>query len=157
MRDQQDRLAAPPELGELVEALVRERLVADRQHLVDQQHVGIDVDGHGEAEAHVHPGRVRLHRRVDEVPQLGELDDLVEAARDLPLREAEHDPVDEDVLAAGDLRVEPGAELDERGDAAVHRDRALGRLGDAGHELEHRALARPVAADDAVGRRPAAP
>jgi hypothetical protein len=46
---------------------VREALVADRQHLVDQQHVGIDVDGHGEAEAHVHAGRVGLDRRVDEV------------------------------------------------------------------------------------------
>ena len=54
VRDEQDRLAAPAELGELVEALVREALVADRQHLVDQQHVGIDVDRHGEAEAHVH-------------------------------------------------------------------------------------------------------
>ena len=81
MGDEQDGLAAPPELGELVEALVRERLVADGQHLVDQQHVGIDVDGHGEAEAHVHARRVGLHRRVDEVLQLGELDDLVEAPR----------------------------------------------------------------------------
>ena len=83
VRDEQDRLAAPAELGELVEALVRERLVADRQHFVDQQHVGIDVDRHGEPEAHVHAGRVGLHRRVDEVLELGELDDLVEAPRDL--------------------------------------------------------------------------
>jgi hypothetical protein len=77
---EQDRLPAPLELGELVEALVREALVAHREHLVDEQHVGIDVNGHGEAEAHVHAGRVGLHRRVDEVPHLGELDDLVEPA-----------------------------------------------------------------------------
>ena len=38
---------------------------------------------------------------------------------DLALRQAEHDAVDEDVLAPGDLGVEPGAELDERRDAAV--------------------------------------
>ena len=67
------------ELGELVEALVREALVADGEHLVDEQHVGIDVDRDGEPEPHVHAGRVRLHRRVDEVLELGELDDLVEA------------------------------------------------------------------------------
>ena len=58
---------------------MREAFVADGEHLVDQQHVGIDVDRDGEAEAHVHAGRVGLHRRVDELPQLGELDDLVEA------------------------------------------------------------------------------
>ena len=85
MRHEQDRLVAALELGELVEALVREALVADRQHLVDEQHVGIDVDRDGKAEAHVHAGRVRLDRRVDEVRQLGELDDLVEALLDLAL------------------------------------------------------------------------
>ena len=106
VRHEEDGLAAALELRELVEALVREALVADRQHLVDEQHVGIDVDRHGEAEPHVHAGRIGLHRRVDEVLQLGELHDLVEALRDLALREAEHDAVDEDVLAAGDLRGE---------------------------------------------------
>ena len=98
---------------------MREALVADGEHLVDEQHVGIDVDRDGEPEPHVHAGRVGLHRRVDELLQLGELDDLVEALLDLALGEAEHDAVDEDVLAAGDLRVEPGAELDQRRDAAV--------------------------------------
>ena len=79
VRDEQDRLAAALELGELVEALVREALVADGEHFVDQQHVGIDVDRDGEAEPHVHARRVGLHRRVDELLHLGELDDLVEA------------------------------------------------------------------------------
>ena len=44
MRHQQHRPAAAAELGELVQALVRERFVADGQHLVDEQHVRIDVD-----------------------------------------------------------------------------------------------------------------
>src|SRR5436309_950571 len=50
----QDGLAAPAELAELIEALVRESLVSDGKHLVDEQHVGVDVNRHGEAEAHVH-------------------------------------------------------------------------------------------------------
>ena len=83
--------------------------------------------------------------------QLGELDDLVEALCDLALGQAEHDAVDEDVLAAGDLRMEAGAELDQRRDAAVDRHRAARRLRDAGDQLERRALAGSVAADDAVG------
>ena len=43
--------------------------------------VGVDVDGHGEAEPHVHARRVVLHLLVDELLELGEGDDLVEARR----------------------------------------------------------------------------
>src|SRR5205807_4435104 len=81
-----------------------------------------------------------------------ELDDLVEPLLNLPFGEAEHDAVDEHVLAAGDFRMKAGAELDERRDAAVDAHDAAGRLRDAGDELQRRALARSVPADDAVGR-----
>ena len=57
--------------------------VADREHLVDEQDVGLEVGGDGEAEAHLHAARVELHLAVDGVLELGELDDLVEASRDL--------------------------------------------------------------------------
>ena len=36
-----------------------------------------------------------------------------------------------DVLAAGQLRVEAGADLEQAADAAAEVDAALGRLGDA--------------------------
>ena len=100
MRDEEDGLAAAAEFRELVEAFVREALVADREDLVDQQDVGVHVDRHREAQAHVHAGRVRLDRGIDEFPQLGEIDDLIEAFLDLALAEAEHDAVDEDVFAS---------------------------------------------------------
>ena len=102
------------------------------------------------------PGRVGLDRRVDELAQLGEVDDLVEALLHLALCQAKHDAVDEDVLAAGDLGMEAGTELDQRGDAAVDAHRAARRLGDAGDQLQRGALARSVPADDAVRRRRAA-
>ena len=54
MGHQQDRLAAAAKLRELVQALVGKAFVADREHLVDEQDVGIDVDRDGESEAHVH-------------------------------------------------------------------------------------------------------
>ena len=57
-----DRLAAAAELADLVQALAGEGLVAHGQHLVDEQHVGVHVDGHREAEARVHARGVRLHR-----------------------------------------------------------------------------------------------
>src|SRR6266446_4285729 len=79
MRDQQDRPVAPPELGELVETLVRKALVADGQNLVDEQHIWIHVNCNGKTKAHIHAGRIRLHGRIDEFTQLRKVDDVVEA------------------------------------------------------------------------------
>ena len=147
-----DRLPPPVELADLVQALAGEGLVAHGQDLVDEEHVGVDVDRDREAQAHVHPRRVRLDGGVDELAQLGEIDDLVEALVHLPPGEAEHDPVDGHVLAAADLGMEAGAQLDEGGDAAGHAQRAARRLGDAGEQLQQRRLAGSVLADDAEGR-----
>ena len=65
------------------------------------------------------------------------------------LRHAEDGAVEEDVLAAGQLAVEAGADLEQRADAAVDPGRARGRLDDARQQLQKRALAGAVQADDA--------
>ena len=59
-------------------------------------------------------GRGRRHMEYS-VPH------LVEAVGDFPLRQAEHDAVDVDVLSTRDFRMEAGAKLDERGNAAAAR------------------------------------
>jgi hypothetical protein len=53
--DEEDGLAPPAELADLVEALVDEGLVPHRQDLVDEENVRVHVDGDGEAEPHVIP------------------------------------------------------------------------------------------------------
>ena len=47
--------------------------------------------------------------------------------------------------------IEAGAQFEQRGDAAVHRERCRGRLQNAGHHLQQGALAGAVFADDAEG------
>ena len=49
-----DRASVAPELIDTFGALALEALVAHRQHLIDEQHVGFHVGGHGESEAHEH-------------------------------------------------------------------------------------------------------
>src|SRR5205085_9634181 len=46
--DDDDRLPIATERGKLLAASSLELLVAHGEHLVDQQHVGLDVDGHRE-------------------------------------------------------------------------------------------------------------
>ena len=109
---------------------------------------GIDVDGHGEAEADEHARRVVLDRCVDEPLETGELDDLVEAPVDVLLRQPEDRAVQVDVLAPRQLGVEPRSELEQRRDPAVDRDRALVRAKDPRQALQQGALAGAVLADD---------
>ncbi len=112
--DQDHGAAARAQVGEALLALALEGRVADRQHLVDQQDVGVDVDGHREAQPHVHAGGVVLHRLVDELLDPAEVDDLVEAPVELATGQAQDRAVEVDVLPAGQLGVEAAAELEQR-------------------------------------------
>ena len=123
------------------------------EHLVDEQDVGVDVHRDREPEPHVHARRVVPHLHVDELLELGER----RRSRRTPasisrLRQPEDRRVHEDVLAAGQLGVEAGAELEQRGHPAARADLALGRLQDAGDALQQRRLARAVVAEQPDGR-----
>src|SRR5262249_44910693 len=56
--------------------------------------------------------------------------------------------VEKDVFAAGEFGVESGSKFEEGGDAAGGFDEAFGGLQDAGDDLEQRALAASVGADE---------
>src|SRR4051794_20932896 len=55
VRHEYDRAAALLELEDLSEALALKLLVADGEHLVEQQYVGVDMRRDRETEPHVHP------------------------------------------------------------------------------------------------------
>ena len=124
VRDEDDRAAALLELEHLAEALPLERLVPDREHLVEQKHVRVEVRRDREAEPHVHPRGVRAHRPVDRLLELGEGDDLVEALADLRALQPVDRAVQEDVLAAGEVGVEACTELEQRADPPADGDAA---------------------------------
>ena len=126
------------------EALVPEMQVPDRQHFVDDQNLRLEVRGDGKRQPHVHPARIGLHWRMDELLELGEGDDGVELADDLRAKHAEDRPVEEDVLPARQIRMEAGADLEEARDAAAQIDVAFGRRGNPRQDLPQRALAGAV-------------
>ncbi len=148
VRDEDDRPAALAELRDAAEALALELLVPDREHLVEQQGVGLQERCDGEAEAHVHPGGVGAHGAVDGMLQLGEGDDLVEARGDLRAAQPLDRSVQEDVLAPGEVGVEAGAELEQAAQTPAGGDGAGGRPDDPGHDPQQRRLARAVSPDE---------
>src|SRR5207247_7889878 len=90
-----------------------------------------------------------LYGGVEEASDVRELLDRRNGSVHLFPRKTEERAVEVSVLAAAEVGVEPRADLEEGGDAAVHLERAAGRLGGASEELQERRLARAVRTDDA--------
>src|SRR5262249_2225816 len=123
--------------------------VAHSEDLIYQQYLRLQMGRDGEGQAHVHAAGVVLDRGVEELFDLGEGDDLVKLALDRGPRHAAAGAVEEDAFAGGQLGVEAGADFEQAANAPVQLYGSLGRLRDAGKDLEQGALAGAVAADDA--------
>ena len=147
--DEQDGPPAPDHVADLAEALPLEDRVADGEHLVDDEDLGLQVGRHGEGQPHVHAAGIVLARGVEELVDAGEVDDLVELAGDLPPRHAEDRAVQVDVLTAGQLRMEARPDLQQAPDPPAQLGPARGRASHAAEHFEESRFARPVAADDA--------
>ena len=89
------------------------------------------MNGHAETQPRVEPGRVALHRRVDQPLDVGEVNDAVKVLVDLALGQPEETATQVDVLAPGELRMEAGAQLDQRHGVAGDSHAPLGRPGHA--------------------------
>ncbi len=146
--DEEDGSALSSDPLHGVEAFALEIRIADGENLVDDQDLRLEVGGDGEGEPHLHAARIALDRGVDEFLYAREIDDLVELAIDLLLPHAEDGAVQVDVLAAGQLGVEAGADLQQAGDPAADFGPSAARLGNSGENLEQGRLAGPVAPDD---------
>ena len=104
------------------DALLLERLVADREHLVGDQDVRAHRGRDREAEAHDHARRVVLDRLVDVLADVGEVDDLVAlGAISLGPRPSSA-PASSMLSSPVYSGWKPLAELEQRADAAVDDD-----------------------------------
>ena len=119
VRHEDDRAARRVDVLHPPEAARLELGVAHAQNLVHEHDLGLEVRRDREGEADVHPARVALHRRVEELLDAGELGDLRQLGLDLAALHAEDRAVQEDVLPPGELGVEAGSDLEQAADAAA--------------------------------------
>ena len=101
-------------LGDPLEAALLKRDVADREDFVGQEDVGLHVDRDRERQPQVHAARILPQRVVEKLVQLGELDDVRHAVEHLAPRDAVHRGVHQDVVVRREVRIESGAELQQR-------------------------------------------
>ena len=86
------------------------------------------------------PRGITLHWHVDEFPNLGKVDDLVDLGIDFLFRQAEHGAIDVNILTTGQNRVEPGPQRNQRPHPPPHRDRPRIRLDQPIEHLQQRRL-----------------
>ncbi len=145
--DEQDGLADGAEAVETIKTLFLERHVTDGKDLVDDENVRVDFGRQGKP--HIHSGRLFLYGGVDEVADIGEIDNTLLAGQHLAPGEPEQEAVQDNVFAACQFGVEAGSEFVQGGERAGDGDGAGGRFVDTGNHFKQSALARAIASDDA--------
>src|SRR5262245_42852206 len=136
--------ASPPKLAKVLKAAPLELFVAHGDNLVDDQDLRIDVDRDRKPKTHIHAGRIMPNRRVNEVTDTREVDDLIEETIGLATRQTENRCVQVDVLSAGQVRMEARSQLKKCRYVSVDRDLPRRRAIDASDDAKQRRLARAV-------------
>src|SRR5215218_8688246 len=129
--DEEDRGPRFPEVVHPLDRLPLECRVAGGEGLVQDQYVGLDVDGHREAEPRAHPARVGLDRLVHKLPELGEFLNGVETFQHLVVLYAEDQAAEHGVLAPRKQRVEASSQPEDRRQPALDLDLSCRRLQNA--------------------------
>src|SRR5260370_1443791 len=149
MGDEQKRLSGALEFGQGFEAFGLKSDVAARQHFVHEQDVGIGVNRVCKCEPHHHAGGVSAQRIVDELPDTGVLDDLIDQLHRAFAATAQQCGVKYQILRTREVRMEARSQLEQRGHASINRDAALVGRAQSRSQAQERALTGAVAPDNA--------
>ena len=147
MGDERDRPALLPELEDAIDALPLEGLVPTA-NTSSSTRMSASTFVATEKPSRMYAGRVRPDRQVDELPELAELDDVVQPCVDVRLAEPVDRAAEIDVLAAREVGMEARAELEQRADSPVDGEPPARGAEHAGDHPEQRRLSRAVPAHE---------
>ena len=119
-----------------------------RQSLVHDVHIGVEVGEEREGEPHEHPRGVLADRLVDELADLGELEDGGQAVTHVPAPGKPRSCALWKTFCRPVSRAEPRAELQQGHHAPSHLERSGCGIEGPGEDLQQRALPGAVDADD---------
>src|SRR5258708_38443132 len=136
MADVQDSASLARDVAYFAQGLFLERRVANRQHFVDEDNLGLEMRRDREPQPHVHSARIMFDRSVDKLVHFGECHDLVELALDFVSPHPENRAAQKNILAPRQLGMKSSANLEQTSNSTVQVDPSCGRLRDPRHDLE---------------------
>ncbi|MOA08938.1 hypothetical protein D3C78_1287400 [compost metagenome] len=98
-------------LSQETHALLRKESVTNRQRLIDNQNISIDMSNNGERQTSLHPTGIGLYGLLDEISQLREINDFLKAFFNAGLLQLEQAGVQVDIFAPTELRIKPRTQL----------------------------------------------
>ena len=149
MRNEDNRATRGAQVLHAPQAALLELGIANREHLVDEEDLGLEMSSYRKRQPHRHSTRIALHGRVDELLDTRELDDLRVLALNLLTPHAEHRAVQVDVLAACELGMKAGPDFQQASDTTADLGATARGGGDAREDPQQRRLAGAVPSDDA--------
>src|SRR5436309_2337231 len=111
MGDKEDRSPALYNFPDATETLLLEEHISRRQRFINKENVRINADRCAKSEPGLHATRIGLKRLVNDVPQLGKVDDVVELAVDLLTRHPLAHSTHVNILSASKFRMETCAKF----------------------------------------------
>ena len=125
-----------------------EEHIPDTQRLVDDQNIRLHRHCNRKCQSYEHPRGIDLHRLVNELPDIGKLQDLRKTSVRLLTAHAHEERIQVNILKSCVLRVKSRAELQQGCDPALRPYASGRRLHDTGQDLQKRGLSGSVQADD---------
>ncbi len=151
MGDEQQRRAFGRQFFQPIQAFELKRGIADGQGFIDDQDLGLDTDRNGEGQPYQHPAGIDFGGLVDKVADIGKGEDIFEAGVDFRATQAQHRRIHIDVFPAGELRIETGPQLEQRGNPAMPLDTAPGWHQRSADQLQQGGFTTAITADDTDG------
>ena len=132
-------------------AFLLEHKVANGQHFVTNQNVGLYFSGNGKAQTSDHAAGKVFDRNIHKIFQLRKFNDAVKMLHHIVPVVAKHRAVQENVFPRGQIHVKTGAQLDHGGNFTVDGNAAAGGVHHAGNHFQHGAFAAAVAPNQRQG------
>ena len=111
MGNHQNGGAVLPDLFHTPVALGLKKDVAYRQRLVDDQNLRLHINRKRKSQPHKHTAGIRLNGLIDEISDIGKLQNILKLRLHLLSGKAHHGAVHKDIFNAGVIHVESGSQL----------------------------------------------
>ena len=107
-----------------------------------------------ESQSHKHTARVALYRCIQKFLDSRKLYDLIKSSANICFCHSEYRTVDIDILSTGKLRMEPGPDLQQAGNAALVMNNTVGWRSDPAENLKQSAFPSAIRANEITWRIP---
>ncbi|BBO67070.1 hypothetical protein DSCA_10000 [Desulfosarcina alkanivorans] len=129
--------------------LLPEKHIPHCQSLINDDNRGIDVRLNRKGKAQKHTAGECFYRLVDELANVGEVNDLIIPGFDFFFGESQNAPIQKNVIAPRKIRIKATSKFQQCGDAAIYRHVTTCSRQSSCYDLEKGTFAASITANDA--------